>query len=187
MVATERIKLAETEEELKELRMEKDALKRALRLIEGENHSLRQSNALAKSSLPDLHERIPPIKLSRSRSSSEVAIKSRPGSLILESTFPLPPSPAPETASQEDLSTSPPSPPITSQSLASNDSQITPKKIQSQPLHSSSSLTSFPSELDQASPWADVPSSSTSASTSTSLPAQTEPGSLYAAAALAMR
>jgi len=44
MVATERIKRAETEEELHEIRMEKDALREALRLIEGENGLLRSAN-----------------------------------------------------------------------------------------------------------------------------------------------
>ncbi|KAF8840721.1 hypothetical protein BDN67DRAFT_1069087 [Paxillus ammoniavirescens] len=45
MVATERMKRAETEEELKEVCMEKDALREALRLIEGENGQLRSANA----------------------------------------------------------------------------------------------------------------------------------------------
>ena len=45
MVATERIKRAETEEELDEIRKEKDALRKALCLIEGENGLLRSASA----------------------------------------------------------------------------------------------------------------------------------------------
>ena len=41
MVATERRMRAETEEELKELKQEKEALRSALRLIDGENTTLR--------------------------------------------------------------------------------------------------------------------------------------------------
>lgn len=44
MVATERIKRAETEEELHEIRKEKDVLREALRVIEGENGLLRSAN-----------------------------------------------------------------------------------------------------------------------------------------------
>ncbi|KAI9571179.1 hypothetical protein HD554DRAFT_2079203 [Boletus coccyginus] len=45
MVATERMKRAETEEELNQTRLEKDALHQALKLIEGENGRLRSANA----------------------------------------------------------------------------------------------------------------------------------------------
>ncbi|KAI6040226.1 hypothetical protein EDC04DRAFT_2678036 [Pisolithus marmoratus] len=44
MVAAERIKRAETEEELQEARKEKDALREALRVVEGENGRLRSAN-----------------------------------------------------------------------------------------------------------------------------------------------
>ncbi|KAI6021512.1 hypothetical protein BKA83DRAFT_92629 [Pisolithus microcarpus] len=44
MVAVERIKRAETEEELQEARREKDALRQALRVVEGENGQLRSAN-----------------------------------------------------------------------------------------------------------------------------------------------
>jgi hypothetical protein len=158
MVAIERIKLAETEEELKELRMEKDALKRALRLIEGENSSLRQTNALTPASLPDLHASDTPATLGRPRSSSEVAIKSRPSSIVLETDIPVPASPSPETSSTPDPSRSPPSQstsPTISRSLSLDDSQSTPRMPRVP-------LSSFSSELDQASPWADVNSPSTS-------------------------
>lgn len=45
MVATERMKRAETEEELNQTRLEKDALRQALKLIEGENGQLRSATA----------------------------------------------------------------------------------------------------------------------------------------------
>ena len=45
MVATERMRRAETEEELNQTRLEKDALHQALKLIEGENGRLRGANA----------------------------------------------------------------------------------------------------------------------------------------------
>ncbi|KAI6131604.1 hypothetical protein EDD16DRAFT_1537505 [Pisolithus croceorrhizus] len=44
MVAAERIRRAETEEELQEARREKDALREALRVVEGENGQLRSAN-----------------------------------------------------------------------------------------------------------------------------------------------
>ncbi|KAF9241865.1 hypothetical protein BU15DRAFT_87089 [Melanogaster broomeanus] len=44
MVATERMKRAEAEEELKEVILEKDALRKALQVIEGENGQLRSAN-----------------------------------------------------------------------------------------------------------------------------------------------
>ncbi|KAF8557665.1 hypothetical protein OG21DRAFT_1482127 [Imleria badia] len=44
MVATERMRRAETEEELNQTRLEKDALHQALKLIEGENGQLRSAN-----------------------------------------------------------------------------------------------------------------------------------------------
>lgn len=46
MVATERIRRAETEAELKEERLEKEALRSALRLVEGENVMMRRSVSL---------------------------------------------------------------------------------------------------------------------------------------------
>ncbi|KAG1751422.1 uncharacterized protein EDB91DRAFT_1105432 [Suillus paluster] len=82
MVATERIKRAETEGELQEVRLEKDALKEALRLIEGENGRLRS----AKLSTGGVSDRTPQLSSSHSRSSSRDAIKSPP-------TSPTPPSP----------------------------------------------------------------------------------------------
>ncbi|KAH7923165.1 hypothetical protein BV22DRAFT_606119 [Leucogyrophana mollusca] len=68
MVATERIKRAETEEELQEVRLEKDALREALRLIETENGRLRSAN-VSSGTLSDR-------TVSHSRSSSREALKS---------------------------------------------------------------------------------------------------------------
>lgn len=76
MVATERIKRAETEEELQEVRLEKDALKEALRLIEGENDRLRG----AQLSAGGISDKTPQRPSSHSRSSSRDAIKSPPTS-----------------------------------------------------------------------------------------------------------
>ncbi len=181
MVATERIKLAETEEELKELRMEKEALRKALRLIEGENHSLRESNssfARSTSSLSDFREQRPPAKVSRSRSSSEIAIKSRPGSLAFESVAPLSPSPASENSSQQNLLDSSL---VTSQSQEFSSPQATPKTLQSQVLPPVSSAVI--TEFEHPSPWADVPTSSPPPPPSV----ENGSGSLYSTAALALR
>jgi len=85
MVATERIKRAETEEELQEVRLEKDALKEALRLIEGENGRLRSAR-LSAGGLSD--RTVQPL----SRSSSRDAIKSPP-----------PRSPSPSSPTSDDI------------------------------------------------------------------------------------
>ncbi|KAJ3564620.1 hypothetical protein NP233_g8179 [Leucocoprinus birnbaumii] len=188
MVATERIKLAETEEELKQLQSEKDALKRALRLIEGENTTLREHAKSASTPNLDYHPnpeelQHSPNKISRSRSSSEVAVKSRPSSLILESAVPLPPSPAPHLDThhvEEDDRFS--SLPHSASSQLSIESQTTPKNP-SPPLLPPTSpsplpLVAYP--VDHASPWADVPSRSSSRSITPN------PDPLYGAA-LAMR
>ncbi|KIK05239.1 hypothetical protein K443DRAFT_130516 [Laccaria amethystina LaAM-08-1] len=150
MVATERIKRAETEEELKELRQEKEALRSALRLIEGENFTLRSSENVGFLEVENLVSR----PRSHTRSSSEIAVKSRPESLDLEYTSlpPLPPSPSPYPEPISDtvpLSTSP-SP------LDEEDAQPTPRYQPYQPL--------------EPSPWADVPSQSSSMSSTTTKP-----------------
>ncbi|KAK0448489.1 hypothetical protein EV421DRAFT_2016677 [Armillaria borealis] len=78
MVATERIKRAETEEELREAMEEKEALKSALRVVEGENVHLRGSSSTFGTPDPSVEN----LALSeiRSRSSSEAGVKSRPTS-----------------------------------------------------------------------------------------------------------
>ncbi|KAG7442544.1 uncharacterized protein BT62DRAFT_1010131 [Guyanagaster necrorhizus] len=78
MVATERIKLAETEEELREARQEKEALKSALRVVEGENVHLRGSSSSFRTPDPSMENLA--LSETRSRSSSEVGVKSRPAS-----------------------------------------------------------------------------------------------------------
>ena len=112
MVAIERKMRAETEEELKELKQEKEALRSALLLIDGENTTLRGR--------PDYHlvspykekqqqfaadmivssSSHPPSPRSSSRTSNSMTVaaaagSSRPASLDLFSTLPpLPPSPS---------------------------------------------------------------------------------------------
>ncbi|OAX41146.1 hypothetical protein K503DRAFT_864101 [Rhizopogon vinicolor AM-OR11-026] len=90
MVATERVKRAETEEELQEVRLEKDALKEALRLIEGENGQLRLGSA--QLSTGGISNHTAQQSYSHSRSSSRDAIKSPPPSSLSLSLPPSPPS-----------------------------------------------------------------------------------------------
>jgi hypothetical protein len=56
MVAQERIKRAETEEELRDERTEKEALKSALRVVEGENGKLRSRQGKGSVIYPDVQE-----------------------------------------------------------------------------------------------------------------------------------
>ncbi|KAF8989782.1 hypothetical protein BDQ17DRAFT_1333859 [Cyathus striatus] len=104
MVATERMKRAETEEELKQLQLEKEALRSALKVIEGENRSLRNYTSHSSEHLPDSNSRSRSSSTTgiktRSRSSSITGVKSRPGSETL-SLPPLPPSPAPGSPTEE--------------------------------------------------------------------------------------
>ena len=156
MVATERKKLAEVQEELREARLEKDALKSALRLIEDERLRI-------DSSPPEPHFAVPTY-ISHSRSSSRVAVKSRPPT-------PSPPSsPKPITPVPEAHSPSPPvlplsrllkpsEPELTHTSLYPSslpDAELTPHD----PLRSM--LPPTPYLVDDESPWADVKSSSIS-------------------------
>ena len=95
MVATERRMRAETEDELKELKQEKEALRSALQLIDGENTTLRGRPNLSPSGEKQIAEMIVSFSRPHSRSSSLMAVRSRPTSLNLFSTLPpLPPSPA---------------------------------------------------------------------------------------------
>ena len=96
MVATERKMRAETEDELKELKQEKEALRSALRLIDGENTTLRGRPDLSPSREKQIVEMITSFSRPSSHSSSRMAVEepSRPASLNLFSTLPpLPPSP----------------------------------------------------------------------------------------------
>ena len=117
MVAIERKMRAETEEELKELKQEKEALRSALLLIDGENTTLRgrpdyhlvspykekqqqfaADMIVSSSSSSSSHPPSPRSSSRTSNSSMTVAAaagSSRPASLDLFSTLPpLPPSPA---------------------------------------------------------------------------------------------
>ena len=148
MVATERKMRAEMEEELNEVRSEKEALKSALRLIEGQNLQLQETS----SPQPE----IPTFSRPHSRSSSQIGVKSRPQSLVLESPYPpLPPSPSPDQSPHEDVHPVATEPTVFS---PEEESQPTPR------YHASTSLP--PSRADDpyldASPWADVPSKASS-------------------------
>lgn len=111
MVATERKMRAETEEELKELKQEKEALRSALRLIDGENTTLRGRPELSPSKEKQIAEMIRSFSQSPSHSSSRMAMGSRPPSLDLFSTLPpLPPSPAVSRPSSFDDEDSRPTP-----------------------------------------------------------------------------
>ncbi|TFK95633.1 hypothetical protein BDV98DRAFT_577503 [Pterulicium gracile] len=86
MVATERIKLHETTEELHQAQLEKEALRSALKLIEGENKHLRttsQSMGDLRTAYGDGGGEERGEARSRSRSSSVTGVKSRPVSVSL--------------------------------------------------------------------------------------------------------
>ncbi|KAF9466888.1 hypothetical protein BDZ94DRAFT_89126 [Collybia nuda] len=147
MVATERIKRAETEEELKEAHSEREALRSALRLLEGENESLRGSSQ-------DSSPVVPFIK-SHSRSSSEIALKSAPSSP--KSSRP----PTPVTASLSRRQPTPSGDSVGDKTPGAKklplqeeeDSQITPQFHRPRP-------ASLHLDEHEASPWADVRSRS---------------------------
>lgn len=160
MVATERKMRAETEDELKELKLEKEALRSALMLVEGENTHLRIYSPQ-------------PVMPTHSRSSSQTAIKSRPTSLDYP---PLPPSPSPSASSSSGfraISSRPQSLSVLSPTADDvEETQPTPRSRDMPPLPatktvSMSGSTSAPGhrgkiglDLDEPSPWADVPSRS---------------------------
>ncbi|KAF8629300.1 hypothetical protein AX15_003517 [Amanita polypyramis BW_CC] len=126
MVATERMKRAETEEELREAQLEREALRSALRIIEGENSHLRGGNRTAPPSLPSTSatpttstspnqelgtELKPPLVFTRtrSRSSSQIAFESpvtSPYSSVQDGTVPSsivsPPPTGPDTESESE-------------------------------------------------------------------------------------
>lgn len=160
MVADERRMRAETEEELKELKEEKAALRSALQLIEGENTHLR-TNSQTSSPQPG-YIISPSFTRAHTRSASETAIKSRPTSL--EVFPPLPPSPSPDRSAYREPDTRAPLSVETEHSAATaslgvfspeEDSQPTPrfKTTGLPPLNG-------PTDIFDPSPWADAPSSS---------------------------
>ncbi|THU99235.1 hypothetical protein K435DRAFT_964552 [Dendrothele bispora CBS 962.96] len=85
MVSQERIKRFETEEELKEARQQKQALRDALRVVESEVEVLRSTSSATNSPNPGANGPMSVISAlqglsTRSRSSSQVALKSPPRS-----------------------------------------------------------------------------------------------------------
>jgi hypothetical protein len=110
MVRTERIRRAETEEELREARLEREALKSALRVVESENGRLRRGHYAIEddqvSQSGQSRQSGDDPRPSRSRSSSCVGVKSRSSSSAsirslklvasLASSTTYPPSPPPE-------------------------------------------------------------------------------------------
>ena len=146
---------AETEEELKEIKTEKEALQSALRLIAGENTQLRE--------ISTPQPEFPTFSRSHSRSSSLISVKSRPESLVLTPSYPpLPPSPSPDDpAYQEDGSGA-----ETAQKRSSavvSPVFLSPEE-ESQPTPRYHVPTTPPRAhqddpyMDDPSPWADVPS-----------------------------
>lgn len=208
MVATERMKRAETEEELKEARLEQDALRSALRVVEGENCNLREatqtaaSSSSASSSNDDaadqdqdrVKSRLELVR-TRLRPSSQVAIKSPITSpRHRDSDIPFPASPDPEARPHTAL-------PILESGTeshllppdASTDSTATPTGALPNhdipphpspplsPLPRSASVPTLSSLYDKGepSPWADVPSRA-----SEDLSSVTPRSSLFSAASL---
>ncbi|KAK7031088.1 hypothetical protein VNI00_013692 [Paramarasmius palmivorus] len=200
MVAQERIKRAESEEELKEARQQKEALKSALRLVEQEMENLRSSSGSSTSAA------IPPSirSISRSRSSSEVGLKSPP----------LSRSPSPVGVDSEKKWKSHPLEVDDREEDADQTLQATtPKQIPENvplpdspgsPDTSSSSARATPSSSlglslglgAEEDPWADAPSSSSSTSLvssssrgseETNVPLKRKDSQSFYAAAYAMR
>lgn len=132
MVATERKMRAETEDELKELKQEKEALRSALRLIDGENTTLRGRPDLSPSKEKQIVEMIASFSQPSSHSSSRMAVEesSRPASLNLLSTLPpLPPSPEvsrPSSLDEDSRPTPIDAPPVLSPEEEEEESQPTP-------------------------------------------------------------
>ncbi|TEB19648.1 hypothetical protein FA13DRAFT_343060 [Coprinellus micaceus] len=184
MVAQERMKRSETEEELKEVKLEKQALQSALKLLDGQHKEHRRSSSSESFSFVHAEG-----SRSHSRSSSAEGIKSRPESLDLTNSLPpLPPSPFPEQGAPSPFKSQQPplnNPPqsagiaIDVVSPTEDDSQPTPRYAQP-PLHATSAppasesqgdstgpLTSSPQQSStisnlppiEDSPWADVPGS----------------------------
>lgn len=158
MVATERMRRAETEEELNQTRLEKDALRQALKLIEGENGRLRSANAssdmpLGRVDQSDTPSVVLPLRLSPEQLSPRPPSRPLTGKVTPPiapsyeipghfATFQLEPAPKPslvelhrKTASMEKLG-------IAELSVGS--------------LKESLPVTSIPFVSDEPSPWEDV-------------------------------
>lgn len=152
MVATERKMRAETEDELKELKQEKEALRSALRLIDGENTTLRGRPNLLPSEEKQITDMIVSFSQPPSCSSSLMPVKSRPASLDLSSTLPpLPPSPGisrPSSLDEDSRPTPIEIPPVLS---PEEESQPTPKSRRRTPEMQDDTFMG-------SSPWSDVTS-----------------------------
>jgi hypothetical protein len=152
MVSDERKMRAEIEEELKELRKEKEALQSAMRVIEGENSNFRSVNT---STAPPNIQPITVFPDSRFSYSSRAAMKSRRPSLELASNYPLPPSPAPDTTGfspwYEDLAQEE----NADRGIAAILSPEESRQTQGLRIGISGPIDSL---FVEASPWADVPS-----------------------------
>lgn len=181
MVAQERMKRSEMEEELKEATLEKEALQSALKLLDGQHKEHLRNSSSGSFAFVDAEGSRP-----HSRSSSAMGIKSRPGSLDLANSLPpLPPSPFPEKNSfSASLNASPPRTKPQDLPLASSDPPqsagigidvVSPSEEDAQPTpryaHPSlqsappdSRLTSSPQSSTlppiEDSPWADAPAAS---------------------------
>lgn len=157
MVATERRMRAETEDELKELKQEKEALRSALRLIDGENTTLRGRPDLSPSREKQISEMIASFSQPPSRSSSRLAVKSRPASLDLISTLPpLPPSPKvssrPSSFDEDNRPT-----PINARPVLSPEEESQPTPT-SRVVLRTPVVTQDDAFMGLSSPWADVAS-----------------------------
>lgn len=153
MVATERMKRAETEEELSQTRLEKDALHQALKLIEGENGRLRSANTLLDVPLtnrsdtpthpPTPSSPQPPTALPTSNV-TQVSSPEIPGHL---SAFVLQPAPKPSLAGLHRKTAS--------MEKSTTDLSVSSFNESSPPL---AALPPVPLIPDEPSPWADVAS-----------------------------
>ena len=151
MVATERIKRAETEAELRESRQEKEALRSALRLIESENMHLRGSSTDTQP-MESNSASVSSLSLSHSRTSSRVAVKSPPSSPSHSPTTSLTSAPFPYSTPYESSSTTVPPPSQPPDSLE-DELELIPQSDVSHPPPPPASA-----EEQETSPWADVPS-----------------------------
>ena len=149
MVAAERRMRAETEEELKDLKQEKEALRSALRLIGGENTTTTTTTRpLSPSKEKQIAEMLASFSPPTSRSSSRIAVKSRPTSLDLFPILPpLPPSPT--SSINEDLALP---------SVLSPDDECQPTPT----TKSWWAMLRTPNAQYEPSPWSDVTSNSDS-------------------------
>ncbi|KAJ8507433.1 hypothetical protein ONZ45_g10200 [Pleurotus djamor] len=157
MVATERIKRAETEEELREAILEKEALRSALKLIEGENSHLRSNSHSSPILPPSLSSNETVRAPSRSRSSSEVAVKSRP---TTPTSIRLPESPEPTTQVSANGSADSKSDELPDARTPTSPEAVLPSEESTTQFATYRSSQQYIGPDIPDSPWADVPSAS---------------------------